>query len=175
MFPQAPIQNGRQQCATLAQKSDISRTRKIVRKCRIQPDRRIHHAKAIRTHQPHRTTAQLSLNQTLKLHAFRTTLLETSGNHNGRACAGIHALANYTRNGRRGSNNDGEIDGLGQCRHAGITLNSQQLGTLWIHGKHLAVIGTVNEILENCPAHASFTFRRTDHGNRRRREETFKS
>src|SRR5204863_1520342 len=113
---------------------------------------------AIRTHQPHRPTASLDLDQTLKLHAFRATLLETSGNHDGRACACIHALANYTRNGRRGSNNDGKIDGVAQCRHTGITLNSQQLGTLWIHGEYLAVIGTVNEILENCPAHASFTF-----------------
>ena len=33
----------------------------------------------------------------------------------------------------------------------------------------------LNEILEYCPAHASFTFRRTDHGNRRRPEEIFKS
>ncbi len=71
--------------------------------------------------------------------------------------------------------NNCEIDGFGQCRHTGITLYSEQLRTFWIHGKHLAAIGTVSEILENCPAHASFTFRRADRGDRPRRKETFKS
>jgi hypothetical protein len=45
----------------------------------------------------------------------------------------------------------------------------------WIHGEGATAITAADKILENCPAHASFTLRRTDHGNRSRREETFKS
>jgi hypothetical protein len=72
-------------------------------------------------------------------------------------------------------NTPSEVDRLGQRRHAGITFNSQQFGMLWIHGNHLAAIGAVNKIPENRAPHASFAFRRADHGNRRRCEETFKS
>src|SRR6266705_689342 len=122
--------------------------------------------------EPRRSSALI---RTLKFHTFSATLLEASRNHDSRACTRIQTFANNTGDSGCGSNNNGEIDGLGQCRHTGITFGSQQLGTLWIHGKYLAVIGTVNEILENCPTHASFTIRSTDHGNRRRREETFKS
>ena len=144
-------------------------------KCCVEPDGRIHHSKAIGANQPHRTTAQLRLNQALKLHAFRATLLETSGNHDGRACARSHTFANHAGHRDRRRCNNSEVDRLRQRRHGRIALNSQQFGMLGIHGKYLPAIGAVNKILENRPAHTPFAFRGADYGNGRRCEETFKS
>ena len=154
-FAVAPVEDRGQECATLTQKRDVTRLRRIFSERGIQSDCRVHDAQAIGTNQAHGTAAQLLSNLLFECSAFRTTFPESSRNHNRGLGAGIHTLPNELRDGCCRSGNYSQVHQSGDVTNASVGLEPKHFRMLRVDGIHLALKATAQQVLKNGPPHCA--------------------
>ena len=105
-FALAPIEDGRQQCAALAEERDVPGFGRVFGEGGVQPNCWRHDAKTVGADQPHQTALQVLADLLLQGRALRPALAKARGNHHRCFHARIHTLADHRWHGlRRGDDN----------------------------------------------------------------------
>ncbi len=120
--------------------------------------------------QAHAAVAKLLQNLRLEVLAAFAMLFKSGRNDDGTAHPGGDALADHVRDAFGGSDDDGEVDGLGNLFDIAICLNSEHARALVAHRINSSTKRTTEQAPKNGTSHTVGTFAGTDDGDAVRRE-----
>src|SRR5579863_9571533 len=122
---QTPIQHGGAKGTALADEAYLAGPGHGAGKGSIEAGQRAHHAKAVGADDAQIPPARLLQDLPLPLCALCAAFLETGRNNNCPFYASIDTLSNNTWHGRRGCDNDSEIDLFRQGGQVGVSFDAQ--------------------------------------------------
>lgn len=165
MLGQAPIEDGGEQGAALAEEGDAAGARDGLGESGVEADERIHHAEAIGADETQRTAGEFGGNLSLEGQAFRTALAKAGGDYDGGLDACRNAFADYAGNGGSGSDDDGKVYFLRDFANGGECGLAEQFGAVEIDREDAAAVRSAAEIYQDGTTDAVLTVRGADDGD----------